>query len=141
MAEFAAAAGLASSIITFVDFSARVLKRLNQYNSAVHDSPDVFRSIAMQLPVVASVLRRTKDACHDGSLPRDAPKILGGAMADCQAVVKKLDELIDKIAPAAHDSALQRFGKSVVAAYREADANELHERLCRSVGVFNLYYA
>jgi hypothetical protein len=48
MAEFASV-GLASSIVTFLDVSATVLRRLHQYHSTARDAPYHFRETATNL--------------------------------------------------------------------------------------------
>jgi hypothetical protein len=42
MAELAAV-GLASSIVTFLDVSIRVVQRLSEYHSTAKDAPSMFR--------------------------------------------------------------------------------------------------
>ena len=43
MAEALAIVGLVSAIVQFVDFGGKVLERLNEFNSDVHDVPKRFK--------------------------------------------------------------------------------------------------
>jgi hypothetical protein len=84
MAELAAA-GLASSIVTFLDVSARVVQRLAEYHLTAKAAPSVFRQIATELPLINDILRRTKHECDAAiAAPQGSGAVLGGASA-CSA--------------------------------------------------------
>lgn len=61
MAEALAVVGLASAIVQFVDFSAKVIGRIDKFRLKNNEIPVVFRDIKIQLPLLTSDLKRTKE--------------------------------------------------------------------------------
>ena len=51
MAEALAVVGLVSSIVQFVDFGTKIIRRLEEFTSNAGDVPKTFRSIQAQLPL------------------------------------------------------------------------------------------
>jgi hypothetical protein len=86
MAEIAAV-GLASSIVTFLDVSAKVLQRLRDYHATTHDAPTVLRDTTAQLALVAGVLRQC-----EGQFSGSGSAGRGPASADESAVSLSLPD-------------------------------------------------
>lgn len=61
MAEALAVVGLVSAIVQFIEFSTKVVGRLDKFRSKNNEIPLVFRDISVQLPLLMSDLKRTKD--------------------------------------------------------------------------------
>ena len=74
MAEVAAALGLGSSILTFIDIGYRVSKRLEELYSAGNEVPKAFKSIDDRLPLLLIKLREIKLICDSGSLDNEKEK-------------------------------------------------------------------
>jgi hypothetical protein len=62
MAEALAVVGIIANIVQLVDFSSRVLKRLEDYQSQLGDIPEAFRHINASLPVLLDALQQTQSA-------------------------------------------------------------------------------
>lgn len=62
MAEALAVLGLISAIVQFIDFSSKVIARIDILRSKNNEAPAVFRDITVQLPLLMVDLRRTKDS-------------------------------------------------------------------------------
>ena len=60
MAKALALVGLASSIVQFVAFAAKVLERLEDFQSRVSDVPKAFQAITIELPLFLRALKRTE---------------------------------------------------------------------------------
>jgi N-terminal domain on NACHT_NTPase and P-loop NTPases len=62
MAEALAVVTVVSSIITLVDFSSKVLHRLNDFQSSCGEIPETFKQVKKELPILLATLDHTKVA-------------------------------------------------------------------------------
>jgi hypothetical protein len=62
MAEAIAVIGLVASIVQLVDFSSRVLHRLEEFQAGLGEIPMSFRHIKAELPVLQDTLQQTREA-------------------------------------------------------------------------------
>src|SRR5436305_1038389 len=112
MAEAIAAVGLAASIITFVDISAKVLARLREFHSTTKEIPKAFQDITTQLPLMTDIMKRIESQ-HKKDFPAaDSEEALSKVVEGCRRQITSLDELIDKILPSTTDSPFQRARKA-----------------------------
>ena len=115
MAEALAVVGIFANVAQLVDFGARVLKRLDQYQSAYTEIPEALRHIKSELPVLLDALRQTKAAV--GSLPDESKRALLPAVEGCHVQIKALDEVMEKVLPVSSDSRIRR-GKKALRSFR-----------------------
>ncbi|KAI9768627.1 MAG: hypothetical protein M1840_004824 [Geoglossum simile] len=99
MAEAFVAVGLAASIVTFVDVSAKVLHRLREFYSTDEGMPGVFQDITTQLRLIADTMTRIEEGCKD-YYARWADR---------------------KDAPSPTDSTLRRARKAIASVLKEKD--------------------
>jgi hypothetical protein len=66
MAEALAIVGLVSSIVQFVDFSSKLVERLNEFLSNLEEVPKTFKDIKTELPLLINTLKRTEDQVRAG---------------------------------------------------------------------------
>ena len=69
MAEALATVGIVANIFQVIDFSAKVLGHLNDFQSSFGEVPKAFRHIKTELPVLQEALRQTKDKIDHGCPP------------------------------------------------------------------------
>ena len=98
MAELAAV-GAAASIGQFVLIAGKVVKRINSYCRTVHDSPEVFRRLTIDLPLLIEVCDKYKALPHGSH-----SKAVKDALAECLQHVCKLEKYLLKATPADGDS-------------------------------------
>ena len=121
MAEAFTVIGLASSIVTFVDVSTKVLERLREFHSIAKETPGVFRHITIQLPLLIDIMRRIERGCAEGSFSADTQCALSRVVEGSLSQITMLDGLIKKILPASTDSKLQRVWKAIASVPKEKD--------------------
>ena len=56
MAEALAIVSLISSIVQFVDFSSKIVHRLNEFHSSLDEVPKSFRDVKIELPLLVDTL-------------------------------------------------------------------------------------
>jgi N-terminal domain on NACHT_NTPase and P-loop NTPases len=121
MAEALTVIGLASSIVTFVDVSTKVLERLREFHSIAKETPRVFRHITIQLPLLIDIMRRIEKERTEGSFSADAQCALSHVVEGSLSQITMLDGLIKKILPASTDSTLRRSWKAIASVRKEKD--------------------
>jgi hypothetical protein len=80
MAEAIAVIGLVASIVQLVDFSSRVLHRLEEFQVGLGEVPMSFRHIKAELPVLQDTLQQTREAIEAGSVRNETKKALDPAI-------------------------------------------------------------
>ncbi|OCK73128.1 hypothetical protein K432DRAFT_387549, partial [Lepidopterella palustris CBS 459.81] len=113
MAEALAVVGIVASIVQLVDFGARVLTRLKEYQSKFGQVPEAFRHINTELPVLLDALQQTKAAIDAGSLQDETKKALLPAIEGCAVQIKSLEDVILKALPASGNSWVRRGRKAL----------------------------
>lgn len=90
MAEIVAAAGLASSIITFIDFSCKVGTRLNELRKLFNELPSDLRTCERLVKILEKSLRRLQ--CQYA--PATSPTSPAGMEEDLELLVEGCTETI-----------------------------------------------
>lgn len=88
MGEVAAAIGLAASIVQLVHFGNAVIGRLQDYRAKSKDTPIVFRDISVQLPLLITDLRVTKERLENHGLPRDVTDSVSNIVESCETHIR-----------------------------------------------------
>lgn len=104
MAEGIAALSLASAILSFVDFGAKVVTRLNEFKANVTDLPQSLLHIGSQLPLLVDITKRLHgQACREELDPKTKSTLMP-VVEGLHGEIQKLDAILRKILPAAQDS-------------------------------------
>jgi hypothetical protein len=118
MAEAFAVIGIVASIVQLVDFSSKVLRRLEEFQTSLGEIPASLRHIQAELPVLQETLQQTRAAIDAGSV-RDAKKnALLPAIEGCTEQIGLLDPILAKILTTPTDSRLKRGAKAILSLHR-----------------------
>jgi len=110
MAEALVAIGVASSLITFIQFSQQIVGQLRELN--VGDVPGSFQDIKMRLPLILSIINRVQSVAHNLS-PGDKDTF-GAVVDNCLSQVQQLDAILQRLTIGKGDSTLKRGFKAAV---------------------------
>lgn len=80
--------GLVSAIVQFVDSGTKVIAQLDKFRSRHDELPVVFRDIGVQLPLLLSDLKQTKDECNRGEIDVDAQKAVLAVVQRCHTHIQ-----------------------------------------------------
>ena len=58
MAEALAAIGLASAIVSFIDFGSRTVRQLRKLEAETAEQPKVFRGVRTRLPLMLDLMKK-----------------------------------------------------------------------------------
>ncbi|KAL8689776.1 MAG: hypothetical protein Q9218_004631 [Villophora microphyllina] len=120
MAEAVAAISLAASIVQLLSFGAEVVGRLQDYRTKVDEVPAAFHDISVQLPLLISDLRITKERAENGELEPDVAESLLTLVKACQSHITSLDEILAKTVPITGESTW-KTSKKVILSFRQEE--------------------
>jgi hypothetical protein len=131
MAEALAVVGFASAIVQFVDFSTKIIQRLDEFQSRVGEVPQAFRDLKIQLPLLQDTLKRAKAEAEAELIDADTRRAVLDVVEGCQLQVKRLDDILNKTLPTPADSRWRRGMKAFSSVRQERDVREIIDRIQR----------
>jgi hypothetical protein len=140
MSEAFAIVSAVASIIQLVDFSARVVSRLNEFYSVAKEVPKSFRCIKTELPLLAIILTQLKEAIDTTSVAGGSTKALMPVLAGCNEQIAELDAILEKTLPEARDSFRTKGKKAMVSLHYDSKIEIIAKNLRNYVGILTFYY-
>jgi hypothetical protein len=128
MAEALAVVAVVASIVQLVDFSNRVVRRLDEFYSIAGEIPESFRQFKTELALLGTTLQQIKEA-------------IDANVAGWQEQVAQLDAILAKTLPEITDSWRERGKKALVSLHHNAKFESITKILRNHVGILTLYYA
>jgi hypothetical protein len=141
MAEAFAVVGIVSSIVQLVDFSSKVVERLDDFASSVGEVPRAFRHIKTELPLIIDSLRRIQEQARDGSVEKATVDAVEPVIKDCEREITRLEKILDKTVPSVGASSWDRRKKAFLSLGKDKNVEEIAESLARYVRVLTLHQA
>ena len=139
MAEALALIGLASSIVQFVAFGAKVVERLEDFRCRVGDVPKAFQAITIELPLLLQALKRTETQVK-AVIGSPEELILEKVVQDCHSQVELLDEILIKTLPETSDNSLRRGRKAFQSLRQEGKVRQITKTLGKHVQLLTYYH-
>lgn len=133
MAEALAVVGIVSSIVQIVEFSSKVVQRLNDFASSVGKVPRAFRHIKTEIPLIIDSLRRIQDQARAGRLETATVDAVKPVIQDCQREIKRLEAILDKTVPLVDASQWDRCKKAFLSLGKDKDVEQIADLLSRYV--------
>ena len=141
MAEALAVISVVANVVQIVDFSSKVLRRLDEFRSGLGEIPKSFRHFSAELPALKVTLQQIGEAIEAGSVKDEIEQALIPVIEGCKEQIQLLDTLLAKILPEATDSRFRRNAKAVLSLKQEAKVESITKILQGYVGTLTLYYA
>ena len=141
MAEALALVGIVASIVQLVDFSSKVLSRLNEFQSSVDEVPTSFRNVKVELPLLLDTLKHISKDISTGLIADEIQKSLLPVIEACQSQIESLDVVLVKTLPAPGDSRTQRTRKAISSLSQEAKVEKIGSVLRSHLLTLTFYYS
>lgn len=141
MADPITAIGAIASVIQLIDFSAKVLARLNEYRSKGDELPKAFMHIYTQLPLLREVLERSRQGINSQSITPDEVKAIEPCLRGCQQQMKKLKDILSAILPEAQDKTVKKLTKGARSMWKESEVCKVDEEIKSYVSMLTFYCA
>ena len=126
-----ATVSFASAIIQLIDFSIKVARRIEDYQSCAASVPQYLRDVNAQLKLLSATLPRTKDKADSGSLTDESKLAVQDVAVGCQRQVSRLASIIEKLLPKTVDSRWQRQKRALFSFQYEKEIKSIDSALQR----------
>ncbi|MCJ1269570.1 hypothetical protein MMC22_009462 [Lobaria immixta] len=113
MAEAIAVISFVSAIAGLIDTGSKVVKRLNDFQSKVHDIPQTFQHVKTILPITISGLEQIRSKAQAGTLDSETQKALVPAVDGYGNQVRRLEEILGNVLPVKEDSSWDKMKKAL----------------------------
>jgi N-terminal domain on NACHT_NTPase and P-loop NTPases len=141
MAEALAAVGVVASIVQLVEFSCKILHRLEEFQCISGEIPSSFRHIGVEIPVLRNSLQQTKEAIDGGSIGLETKKALIPVINGCTEQIGLLDTVLNDTLPKVDDSRIQRGKKALLSLRQDKKVESILKILRSYIGTLTFYYA
>jgi hypothetical protein len=141
MAEAVAVVGVVSNIVQLVDFGFRVLRRLDDFQSSLGETPKVFRHIKTELPILLDTLKQTKVAVEKGTIRDETKQALVPVVDGCRTQIELLDDIIEKILPQPGDSWRRKGSKAVTSLWQDSKVKNITTTFRNYIQTLTYYHA
>jgi hypothetical protein len=140
MAEAVAALGLAASIVQFVELSAKLVRRLSEFQDHVDQLPGTLQEIKQIVPLLDDALTRTKRDAASGNASKRSQEALEQVVRHCHGQLEKLNKKLDKIIPKAGDSSITKRLKALASIREEKAIQGIMASLHKQIGVLAYHH-
>lgn len=139
MAEGFGAVSLAAAIVQLVDFSAKVIKRLKEFDSAIDKIPESFRVIKIQLPLITDTLRRMQFQAQAGSADAAAANACIPVIDNSIEEVQRLTTILDNALPTRALSTFEMRRKALQSLACDKKVQKCIDKILGNIQVLSIY--
>ena len=129
MAEALAVVGLVSAIVQFIDFSTKIVNRLDEFQAEVADGPKVYQDVQNRLPLMLDLVNKIQVRVAAGQIDRPSQVTMLPIIESCISQVSLLGSLLSKALPEANDSSWARGKKAFRSVIRESEMEKIDHNL------------
>ncbi|KAK6433559.1 hypothetical protein LTR95_010262 [Oleoguttula sp. CCFEE 5521] len=128
-----------ASVIQLIDFSAKLLSRLNEYRTKGNELPASFTHIDRKLPLLREILERSKSGIECQNISDREVKAIIACLEGCGDQIEKLNNILAKIVPELQENAMKRMAKGLRSVWKESEVRDIDERIGGYVQTLNFY--
>ena len=129
MAEALVAIGLASAVISFIDFGSRVVRQLRQLEQDTAVQPKVFQGIRTRLPLMLDLVKKIQLQLDAGMVDKSTQEHMLPIIKNCEQHTQQLEEQLRKALPNPEDSAWKRGRKALSGVLQEGEIDKIDKTL------------
>ncbi|KFZ15388.1 hypothetical protein V501_02734 [Pseudogymnoascus sp. VKM F-4519 (FW-2642)] len=141
MADPLTVVGIVANIVQLVDFSTKVLARLDDFQSNLGEIPKAFRHIKAELLVLQETLKQTKDKIDHGAIEDSTKAALLPAVQGCKIQIEALDSLLAETLPVAGDSRFKKTTKALWSITQDSKVESITKTLRGYIATLTFYHA
>lgn len=141
MADPITVIGAIASVVQLIDFSTRVLVRLNEYRSKGNELPSAYVHVASQLPLLREVLEKSKEGIQSQCIAANEAMAIEPCVRGCQQQMEKLKSILVEILPGAQESTAKRMRKGFQSIWKESEVHKIDAQIESYVSRLTFYCA
>ena len=133
--------GTISTIIQIIDFTCRVVSRVNQFQSNANGIPKVFKQFSQEIPLLRETFRQIKDIIDHNNLPDETTLSLLPLLAGCEEKLQRLNDIFKRLLPLEDDSWSEKARKSIISLQKDSKTQRLMASIREYVGTLTFHFA
>ncbi|KFZ12799.1 hypothetical protein V502_06903 [Pseudogymnoascus sp. VKM F-4520 (FW-2644)] len=141
MAEALAIIGLVSNAIQLTEVCIKVCNRAREYASNSTELPKAFRGLQSCLPLIKNSLEEIRTRVKLKQINDATCKALVPVIEGCEAHMRDLQSIFEKVLPNNNDSKLGSAIKVMLSLGFDRDVKTLEKEISRDIGMLTLHYA
>jgi hypothetical protein len=141
MAEAIAVVAVVSSIVQLVDFTSKVIARLNDIQSGTKDIPKSLKYLSAELPVLLHTLQQIHDALKADRFPPTCATALQPAVDSCKESIQEMESSLFKTLPKQGDGKTRSFIKAVGSVWNEGKIERITATIRGCIATLTFYFA
>jgi hypothetical protein len=141
MAEALAIVGVVANIVQLVDFSSKIVRRLDEFHSVVGEIPKSFRQLKIELPLLGTTLQQMKGAVDAGLVADGSKTAVLPVIAGCHEQIAQLDAILTKTLPESNDGWRKKSTKAMMSLHQDAKTESITKILRHHIGSLTFYCA
>ena len=131
MAEALEVMSIVSAIVQLADFGAKIIERLDEFVSNVHEVPQTFLDLKVQLPLLRDTLTKMKAKAEARLIDADTQRAVLNVVKGCQLQVQRLNEILIKTLSTPADSPWGRGAEDFHSIGQEGDIQQIIDQIQR----------
>ncbi len=133
-------AALVGNIVQLIDFSIKIVGRLDDFREKYDKTPMLFSNIRIRLPLLIDSLTRSRNGIVEGTIAKEGDEALAAVLEGCLAQITKCNEILNKVLPTKGDSWITRSKKAFQSLYHERDMESIRENLQDYIQALTLHH-
>ena len=129
MAEALAVIGLASAIVSFVDFGSRVIRQLRRLEQETAEQPKVFQGVRTRLPLMLDLVNKIQLQLEAGMVDKSTQEHMLPIIRNCEQHTQQLELQLKKALPNLEDSAWRRGKRALSGVLQESEIGKIDQSL------------
>ncbi|KAF2866229.1 ankyrin repeat-containing domain protein [Massariosphaeria phaeospora] len=140
MAEGLAVVSVVASIVQLVDFSTKVIRRLEEFHSTAGEIPKSCRHINTELPVLSTTLQNISRDIETDSVDTGIRDALIPVIDGCREQIAQLDAILAKTLLTTNDSWRTKSKKAIVSLHQEDKVENITKILRNYIATLTFYH-
>lgn len=140
MAEGFAVVAIISSIVQLVDFTSKVVARLNDFQSGTNEIPKSLGHLKAELPVLVHTLQQIHEAIKAEHFPKECATALLPAVQGCDRSIHDIESILAKTLPTQSDGRTKKVIKSVGSVWNDGKIEGIMTALRGYTGTLTFYF-
>jgi hypothetical protein len=139
MAEAIAVVAVVSSIVQLIDFTSKVVARLDEFHSNTTDTPKSLSHLRTELPLVTHTLQQIRDTIQAKRLPDRCTAALQPVIEGCDQLIRGIDQILGKTLPKKSDGKAKKAFKAVGSVWNDDKIEITMKTLRGYIGTLTFY--
>ncbi|KAF2132357.1 hypothetical protein P153DRAFT_189443 [Dothidotthia symphoricarpi CBS 119687] len=141
MAEALAVVAIISSIVQLVDFTSKVVTRLDELRSDTSDAQKSLGHLKAELPVLVRALQLIEEAINSGLFPKGCATALVPVVQGCEESIREINSILAKTLLKQSDGRTKKVFKSIGSVWNDGKIESIAKALRDYTGTLTFYFA